>query len=308
MWLFEKSSQVRFQLSMGAEISENQKGNITLLLAVICAATFSLYILSNDSESTRSRSKEIKVNRVVNDAQQMNLAAISYLSTMLEKDAHGVAALKIIDKQIIGNGNAFLSVDAGKANYKNLQASLLNSTMMQGAMTGHPPLPVTGNHSLTSLEILDQSQDPTFDIYDVRATTSVAVSKSRRPSRPVNTVARIKVAIQPPCDGYSMNNFCYFYGASGESCDTACSNHSRVYDDPGTDALSASDASCNQVLDHFGAPAGPISATRVHLIPIDMGCKYYNGAWVPTSRYNLTAANGSGSYAGGYRACACKTP
>ena len=285
-----------------------ESGNIAFILAVICAAALSTFVLNNDRQKTTMRSKEIKSNRVVSDAQQMNLTAISYLSSILEKDKAGFSPVEVQGKKIKGKGNNLLSISGGKAFFQNIQVSKLSGTTMQGAMTGVPPAPVAANSVTTELEIMDQTQDPTFDIYDVKATTSVAVLQKGAAMRAVKTMARIKVAIVPPCDGFVLNKFCYYYGADGASCDATCGAHSRDYDDAGTDYLSSSDAACGQTLDNFGAPGGPISATRVHIIPNPMGCKYYSGAWVPTGRYNLADANGSGAYPGGRRICACKIP
>ncbi len=109
-----------------------------------------------------------------------------------------------------------------------------------------------------------------------------------------------------PCLGTPVGPACWFLGIDGASCDTTCTNQSRVYD-PATASYAGSggtDAQCGAVLDALMAPGtGNSFATDCNSLGGAVGCAVFG-----TGRIRcLSPATTSGAGNPGFRrACACR--
>jgi hypothetical protein len=105
------------------------------------------------------------------------------------------------------------------------------------------------------------------------------------------------------CGGTSVGGYCWYYGASGASCDTVCTGHGGYNSATLNYAGSAgTNAQCNSVLTALGAPgSSTIDAGNCGTWNKYMGCQYVGG------RYRCTNAttNSSQGISGTIRACAC---
>ena len=106
------------------------------------------------------------------------------------------------------------------------------------------------------------------------------------------------------CAGTLVGGYCWYLGAVGGSCDTACSSHggynaaTRTYvGDQGTSA------NCATVLDALGATGDPILTKSDCSSGVQyMGCLHLGSVRI---RCTNGATSGSGSYTIDIRACAC---
>ncbi len=140
------------------------------------------------------------------------------------------------------------------------------------------------------------------------ATSTATVTATPTATPTVTATATVTTTPTPtatatpgPCAA-SVGGFCWFLGADGDSCDTACAAQSRTYDSAtSTYAGSAgSAANCLAVLTALSAGSGAV---------IDTGCSDGFGCLVQSGlrvRCTNPATNSTGAAPSIERACACQ--
>lgn len=105
----------------------------------------------------------------------------------------------------------------------------------------------------------------------------------------------------PPCAGALVGGFCWYLGATGESCDTVCTNQALSCD-PATISYAGSGgtlAQCDAVMDVL---YGPGAAADTLSSGSNVGCFLYAGLFAYRDPLGTTCAAAEPGLA---RACAC---
>ncbi|MBY0415386.1 MAG: hypothetical protein K2Q18_14535 [Bdellovibrionales bacterium] len=102
------------------------------------------------------------------------------------------------------------------------------------------------------------------------------------------------------CAGVNVGGYCWYYGHSGESCGTVCTNHGGYNEATETYAgVSGTNAACTEVSDALGVPAASMIDTSCS---VGYGCAYFSGFRI---RCNDTVTTETASRNDISRVCAC---
>lgn len=110
------------------------------------------------------------------------------------------------------------------------------------------------------------------------------------------------------CDGLLVEDYCWYLGAQGQSCDVVCASHGGYDEATRTYAGSeGSNSNCYTVLAAVGAPVGYSDNVTTESNWAGLGCCYwYYNERARWTRDDLSPTNSRASYPTIHRICACK--
>jgi hypothetical protein len=185
------------------KLLHSQDGSINLLALVAAVAGLTAVLFNTESIQISLKAKEIHKQLAISNAQQTNLAAISFLHACLEDGRASASALKIQDSKIIGSGNRLISASNGVAFYRQPNLSAANYEEKRKAFSGTlkmDDLPISDQTRLEILETKITGEHSKSHI--IAATTTARYGDAIFDS--VKTIGRIEVnnvPKDPPQDG-----------------------------------------------------------------------------------------------------------
>jgi len=93
-------------------VSNDRGSAAVILLVLIGAGVIGLVVNSGYQRISNQIDKNI-MESAVTDAQNANVAALSYLQSALEAGPSSPALLKVVGTELSGTGNAYISVQHG---------------------------------------------------------------------------------------------------------------------------------------------------------------------------------------------------
>jgi len=186
-------------------VSNDRGSAAVILLVLIGAGVIGLVVNSGYQRISNQIDKNI-MESAVTDAQNANVAALSYLQSALEAGPSSPALLKVVGTELSGTGNAYISVQNGvgfffRPDYSNADEYKIEELFKYNKWTFN-----TSTAQKTQLKIIESKAIPGHKRQLIVRATSSAQHGSRA-FFPVQSVGKIIIA-EVPSDGDNVITDC----------------------------------------------------------------------------------------------------